>query len=142
MDVRIRLRRPKDPAVWRGGECYKDYLGQGNRSVVYPYSSVGNTFTHCHASGEKNSDATQSSRRGRFRPLRSLTCRTYVPQAGYLFSSFDMLYRKRKHSTAKQHRKNNENDTEFSNFRKEKQSLVPSCVIMFYLIGTPYTDRF
>ena len=26
--------------------CYKDYLGLGNRSVFYPYSSViGNTFT-------------------------------------------------------------------------------------------------
>ena len=25
--------------------CYKDYLGLGNRSVYYPYSSVSNTFT-------------------------------------------------------------------------------------------------
>ena len=25
--------------------CYKDYSGQGDRSIVYPYSSVGNTFT-------------------------------------------------------------------------------------------------
>ena len=27
------------------GECYKDYLGLGNRSIFYPYSSVGATFT-------------------------------------------------------------------------------------------------
>ena len=44
-DVCIRFRRRKDPAVQRGGECYKDYPGLGNRSVCYPYSSVGNTFT-------------------------------------------------------------------------------------------------
>ena len=25
--------------------CCKDYIGLGNRSVFYPYSSVGNTFT-------------------------------------------------------------------------------------------------
>ena len=25
--------------------CYKDYPGLGNRSISYPYSSVGNTFT-------------------------------------------------------------------------------------------------
>ena len=28
-----------------GAKCYKDYLGLGNRSIFYPYSSVGNTFT-------------------------------------------------------------------------------------------------
>ena len=27
------------------GTCYKDYPGLGNRSVFYPYSSVGNTLT-------------------------------------------------------------------------------------------------
>ena len=26
-------------------QCYKDYPGMGNRSIFYPYSSVGNTFT-------------------------------------------------------------------------------------------------
>ena len=26
--------------------CYKDYPGLGNRSIVYPYSSVGKTFTY------------------------------------------------------------------------------------------------
>ena len=26
-------------------KCCKDYLGLGYRSVFYPYSSVGNTFT-------------------------------------------------------------------------------------------------
>ena len=46
-------------------------------------------------------------------PSRKMTrtphaIRTYIPQVGYLFSSFDMLYvRKRKHSTTQQHRKNN-----------------------------------
>ena len=25
--------------------CYKDYLGLGKRSVFYPFSSVGDTFT-------------------------------------------------------------------------------------------------
>ena len=28
------------PPLW-----YKDYPGLGNRSIFYPYSSVGNTFT-------------------------------------------------------------------------------------------------
>ena len=41
----MRFRRPKDPAVQRGGECYKDCPGLGNRSIFYPYRSVGNTFT-------------------------------------------------------------------------------------------------
>ena len=42
---RIRYRRPKDPAAQRERECYKGYPGLGNRSIVYPYSSVGNPFT-------------------------------------------------------------------------------------------------
>ena len=37
--------RPKDPAVPRGGECYKAYPGKGNRSIFYPGSSVGSTIT-------------------------------------------------------------------------------------------------
>ena len=37
--------RPKDPAVPRGGECYKAYPGLGNRSIFYPGSSVGSTIT-------------------------------------------------------------------------------------------------
>ena len=37
--------RPKDPAVTRGGECYKAYPGLGNRSIFYPGSSVGSTIT-------------------------------------------------------------------------------------------------
>ena len=37
--------RPEDPAVPRGGECYKDNPGLGNRSIVYPGSSVGSTIT-------------------------------------------------------------------------------------------------
>ena len=45
---RTRYRNPQNPAVQRGGECYKDYpgdyLGLGNRSIFYPYSSVGNIF--------------------------------------------------------------------------------------------------
>ena len=28
-----------------GRECCKDYPGPGNRSISYPYSSVGDTFT-------------------------------------------------------------------------------------------------
>lgn len=28
-----------------GGEWYKDYPGLGNRLALYPYDSVGNTFT-------------------------------------------------------------------------------------------------
>ena len=39
---RARYRRPNDPAVQRGGECYKDYLGLGNLSIFDLYSSVGN----------------------------------------------------------------------------------------------------
>ena len=42
--------RPKDPAVPRGGGCYKAYPGLGNRSIFYPGSSVGSTITlaeHC-----------------------------------------------------------------------------------------------
>ena len=37
--------RPKDPAVPRGGECYKAHPGLGNRSIFYPGSSVGSTIT-------------------------------------------------------------------------------------------------
>ena len=37
--------RPKDPAVPRGGECYKAYPGLGNRSIFYPGSSAGSTIT-------------------------------------------------------------------------------------------------
>ena len=37
--------RPKDPAVPRGGECYKAYPGLGNWSIFYPGSSVGSTIT-------------------------------------------------------------------------------------------------
>ena len=45
--------RPKDPAVPRGGECYKAYPGLGNRSTFYPGSSVGSTITlrYCVRSG-------------------------------------------------------------------------------------------
>ena len=43
---------------------------------------------------------------------------------------------KRKHSTAKQHNKNNKNETAI---RKEKNVPVPSRVISFCLVGTPYT---
>ena len=35
--------RPKDPAVPRGGECYKARPGLGNRSILYPGTSVGTT---------------------------------------------------------------------------------------------------
>ena len=35
--------RPKDPAVPKGGKCYKAYPGLGNRSIFYPGSSVGIT---------------------------------------------------------------------------------------------------
>ena len=35
----------KDPAVPRGGECYKAYPGLGNRSIFYPGGSVGTTIT-------------------------------------------------------------------------------------------------
>ena len=36
-----------DPAVRTSdnGTCYKDYLGLGDRSIFYPYSSVGKTVT-------------------------------------------------------------------------------------------------
>ena len=37
--------RPKDPAVPRGGECYKAYPGLGTRSIFYSGSSVGSTIT-------------------------------------------------------------------------------------------------
>ena len=37
--------RLKDPAVPRGGKCYKAYPGLGNRSIFYLGSSVGKTIT-------------------------------------------------------------------------------------------------
>ena len=40
-----QLIRPKDPAVPRGGKCYKAYPGLGNRSIFDPGSSVGSTIT-------------------------------------------------------------------------------------------------
>ena len=50
---------------------------------------------------------------GSARYARSHAVRTHIPQVGYLFSSFDMLYvRKTKHSTSQQHRKKHENETE------------------------------
>ena len=36
---------PKDPVVPMGGECFKAYPGQGNRSIFYPGSSVDYTLT-------------------------------------------------------------------------------------------------
>ena len=37
---------PKIPPFRAGEEsCFKDYPRLGNRSIFYPYSSVGNTFT-------------------------------------------------------------------------------------------------
>ena len=36
---------PKIPPFQRGGECYKAYPGLGNRSILYPGSSVGITIT-------------------------------------------------------------------------------------------------
>ena len=70
--------------------------------------------------------------------------RTYIPQVGYLFSSFDTWYalrlyshvRKRKHSTAQQYSKNNENETEKLG---GKIIPIPFRAIIFCLIGTPYT---
>ena len=35
----------KYSAVQRGEECSKDYPGLGNRTILYPYSSAGITFT-------------------------------------------------------------------------------------------------
>ena len=102
-----------------------------------------------HAAGENSSDATYASRRGRFGPLRSLTCRTYVHTPGrVLFFSFGMMVpgmsvlvrtkdaRKRKHSTAQQQRKNDGNETEkFGN----KKIPVPSRVKNSCRMGTPCT---
>ena len=66
--------------------------------------------------------------------------RTHIPQVGYLFSSFDMLYvrKKRKHSTALQHSKNNVTDTEQLGRKKIPR---PSRVIIFCVIGTPCTGK-
>ena len=76
---------------------------------------------------------------GSARYPRSHAVRTYIPQVGHLFSSFDMLYVwKRKHSTAQQHRKNNVNETE--KFGKKKNP-PPSHLIFFCLIGTPCTGQ-
>ena len=62
--------------------------------------------------------------------------RAYIPQVGYLFSSFDVLYvRKRKHGTEQQHRKDNENETE--KYGRKKKITVPSHAILFGLNGTP-----
>ena len=36
----ILIFRPRVVSIER---CYKDYPGLGNRSVFYPYSSIGNT---------------------------------------------------------------------------------------------------
>ena len=47
----VMSRRPKYPAVERGGEWCKDYPGLGNRSVLYPYSSLGNSFAGLSSSG-------------------------------------------------------------------------------------------
>ena len=72
--------------------------------------------------------------------------RTYIPQVAYLFSSFDTWYalcvysyvQKRKHSTAQQHSKNNENESEI--FGKEK-NLRPLSCDNFCLIGRPCTGQ-
>ena len=73
---------------------------------------------------------------------RSHAVRTYIPQVGYLFSSLDMLYvctciYEERESTARHSSKNNENETE--DFGKKNEFPVPSPVIMFCLVGTPYT---
>ena len=61
---------------------------------------------------------------GSARYSRSHAVRTYIPPVGYLFSSDTLYVRKRKHSTARQqHRKNNENETE--KFGKKKKSPSP-----------------
>ena len=35
----------RGPLTRNFGVCYKDFAGQGNRSIFYPYSPVGNTST-------------------------------------------------------------------------------------------------
>ena len=70
--------------------------------------------------------------------------RTYIPQVGYLFSCFDTWYalclysyvRKRKHSTAQQFTAKTMN---MKPKISERKIPVPSCVIIFCLIGTTYT---
>ena len=66
---------------------------------------------------------------GSARYARSHAARTYIPQVRvliFLFGYAGCLYsyaRKRKHSTAQQHRKNDENET--ANFGKKKTSPSP-----------------
>ena len=76
-----------------------------------------------------------ASRPARAVPPATLAHMSYVRT----YPTLDVQYvRERKHSTALQHRKNNEKDTE--NFGKKKKTLSPH-VILFCLIGTPCTGQ-
>ena len=53
-ETRQRIR-PQDPAVPRGGKCYKAHPGLGNRSIFHPGSSVCSTITYARRRAERTS---------------------------------------------------------------------------------------